>query len=177
MAYLDTLDPENSLNDSIKKYHDMDKEALNDLVKVTPYYEFYNLKGLISNENYGYTFTKDAIIRSIDGNNDIFGYSYLNIDINDLIKAFLEMQERNEYKKPRTTKITRREISVSEKTNYIRDIFKTKDKLEFNELFSEYSKEELVVTLLCVLEMSKNKEITIYQEKNFSTITLEKLHE
>lgn len=100
-----------------------------------------------------------------------------SLDINDLIKAFLAMQERVEYKKPRTTKVTRREISISERTNYIRDIFKTKSKLEFTELFTEYSKEELIVTLLCVLEMSKDKEITIYQEKNFGNIILEKIHE
>lgn len=100
-----------------------------------------------------------------------------SLNIDDLIKAFLSLQERIEYKKPRTTKVARKELNVIDKTNYIRDIFKTKSKLDFTELFVEYSKEELVVTLLSILEMSKNKELSIYQEKNFGNIVLERLHE
>ena len=100
-----------------------------------------------------------------------------NIDIKELIKAFLEMQERMEYKKPKSTRVARKEMSVRDKTNYIRSVLKEKEKVEFTELFSTFSREELVVTLLSILEMSKNREVSLSQKKNFSKIFIEVLHE
>ena len=99
------------------------------------------------------------------------------MDIKDLIEAFLEMQKRFEYKKPTNTKIARKELSVKDKTLFIRDILSTQKKVEFTSLFSEFSKEELVVTLLSVLEMSKNKEVWLSQDKNFSKIFIEVINE
>lgn len=95
------------------------------------------------------------------------------IELEDLIQAFLDLQERLEYKKPKNTKIARKELSVKEKTFYIKNILKDKDKVEFTELFENFTKEELVVTLLSVLEMSKNKEVVLSQDKNFSKIFIE----
>ncbi|MBE6148570.1 MAG: hypothetical protein E7167_03670 [Firmicutes bacterium] len=100
-----------------------------------------------------------------------------SMDIKDLIEAFLEMQKRFEYKKPTNTKVARKELSVKDKTNFIRDILKKQSKVEFASLFSEYSKEELVVTLLSVLEMSKNNEVLLSQNKNFSKIFIEVINE
>lgn len=100
-----------------------------------------------------------------------------SMDIKYLIEAFLEMQKRFEYKKPTNTKIARKELSVKDKTIYIRDILKCKKKVEFTHLFNEYSKEELVVTLLSILEMSKNKEVMLSQDKNFSKIFIEVVNE
>lgn len=100
-----------------------------------------------------------------------------SMDIKDLIEAFLEMQKRFEYKKPTNTKIARKELSIKDKTSFIRNILKDKKKVEFTSLFSEYSKEELVVTLLSILEMSKNKEVFLSQSKNFSKIFIEVINE
>lgn len=97
----------------------------------------------------------------------------LDVDLKDLIKAFLEMQSRAEYHKPLHTKIARKELSVQDKTNYIRNILSAKTKVEFTELFTSSSKEELVVTLLSILEMSKNNEISLSQSRNFSKIFIE----
>ena len=100
-----------------------------------------------------------------------------SLDIKELIKAFLEMQARAEYKKPTNTKIARKELSVKDKTIYIREILKKEKKVEFTALFNEFSREELVVTLLSILEMSKNKEVTLSQQQNFSKIFIEVVHE
>ena len=59
----------------------------------------------------------------------------------------------------------------------IRDILKKQKKVEFTNLFSDFSKEELVVTLLSILEMSKNKEVWLSQDKNFSKIFIEVINE
>lgn len=99
------------------------------------------------------------------------------LDIKELINALLELQQRKEYKKPKNTKITRKELSIKDKTNYIRNILTGKKKVEFTDLISEVSKEELVITLLSVLEMSKNKEVILSQKQNFSKIYVEVLDE
>lgn len=99
------------------------------------------------------------------------------MNIEDLVKALLDLQKRMEYKKPRSTRVARKELSVKEKTTYIRDYLKLNKKAEFFDLFSEYSREELVVTLLSVLEMSKNHEVMLLQEENFSKIYVEVIDE
>lgn len=101
----------------------------------------------------------------------------LGVDIKDLIKAFLDMQERMSYKKPMATKVTKKELSVKMKTTYIRDILKKEKKIEFTKLFESFTKEELVVTLLSILEMSKNNEVALSQKKNFSKIYVEVVNE
>ena len=100
-----------------------------------------------------------------------------SLDIKDLIQAFLEMQSRIEYKKPTNTKIARKELSIKDKTIYIRNILKKEKRVEFTFLFNESSKEELVITLLSILEMSKNNEIILSQKQNFSKIFIEVAHE
>lgn len=96
------------------------------------------------------------------------------LSIEDLIEAFLAYQKRSELAKPMHTKITKKELSVSDRTKSIRHILNTKKKVEFMELFEEFSKEYVVVTFLAVLNMSKNEEILLSQENNFSKIIIEK---
>ncbi len=95
------------------------------------------------------------------------------VDIKSLIEAFLEVQSRIDYRKPINTKIAKKEMSIKEKTAFIKDILHRERKVEFTELFNEYSKEELVITLLSLLEMSKNNEVFLSQDKNFSKIFVE----
>ena len=99
--------------------------------------------------------------------------SHLEVDLKDLVKAFLEMQKRADYKKPLNTKIAKKELSIKDKTNYIRNILSEKSKVEFTDLFNEFNKEELVITLLSILEMSKNNEVSLSQSRNFSKIFIE----
>ena len=101
----------------------------------------------------------------------------LELDINDLFTAMMELTKRIDYKKPQTTSIMHKELSISKKTNYIKDFLKQKKKVEFTELFEEITKEEIVVTFLSLLEMSKKGGISIMQDKNFSKIFIEVTNE
>ena len=83
--------------------------------------------------------------------------------------------ERQEYNKPVNTKIARKELSVKERIVTIRDILKEKKKINFVELFDDFSKPYVVVTFLSVLEMAKNREITLKQDNNFGNIYLERV--
>ena len=97
-----------------------------------------------------------------------------NVTIQDLVNAILLFQERQKLDKPLNTKITRKELSVEQRTKDIRSILNKKGKVNFLELFTEVTREYIIVTFLSILEMSKNNEIEINQENNFSPIMIEK---
>ena len=95
------------------------------------------------------------------------------IDINDLVNAFQNFLKEQEYSKPLSTKITKKEYSVSERCSEIRKKIKKKKKINFKELFDIISKEYVVVTFLAILSMAKKGEILINQDKNFKEILIE----
>ena len=98
-----------------------------------------------------------------------------SVGVMDLLDAFQKLLERQNFNKPINTKIARKELSVKERVAKIRDILKEKKKINFVELFDDFSKPYVVVTFLSVLEMAKNKEITLRQDNNFSDIYLERV--
>ncbi len=98
-----------------------------------------------------------------------------NITLDDLIKAFEDFLNREKLKKPINTKITKKELSVSDRIKSIRTLLDKKTKIKFIDLFDNYTKPYIVVTFLSILEMTKNEEIKINQENNFGEIILEKM--
>ena len=95
-----------------------------------------------------------------------------NISVDDLINAFKKFIDRKNFEKPIHTKITTKELSVSERIDEIRNKLKDNECINFIDLFDKYNKSYVVVTFLSILEMSKSKEIEIVQEDNFSTILI-----
>ena len=93
----------------------------------------------------------------------------------DLLNALEKLLERKEYQKPLKTKIARKELSVSDRVTKIRSILKNKKRVDFLSLFEEVTKEYVVVTFLGILEMAKNREIILKQDKNFGSIILERV--
>lgn len=98
-----------------------------------------------------------------------------NITLDDLIKAFEDFLNREKLKKPINTKITKKELSVSDRIKSIRTLLDKKTKIKFIDLFDNYTKPYIVVTFLSILEMTKNEEIKINQKNNFGEIILEKM--
>lgn len=98
-----------------------------------------------------------------------------SVGVFDLLDAFQKLLERQQLNKPVNTKIARKELSVKERIVKIRDILSVKKKVNFIELFDDFSKSYVVVTFLSVLEMAKAKEIIIKQDNNFSDIYLERV--
>lgn len=93
-----------------------------------------------------------------------------DVTLNDLLKAFQNFLERKKYKEPMITKVTTKEFSVEDRTRDIKNILRNRKKVEFFELFEEFSKPYVVVTFLSILEMAKKSEIVIIQENNFDKI-------
>lgn len=96
-----------------------------------------------------------------------------NFSLDDLISAFQKYYQRKIDNKPLKTKITVNEISVSSRRHDIKRLLKSRKKMSFFELFPVLNKEYVVATFLAVLEMVKEQEITITQDKAFSDIICE----
>jgi len=95
-----------------------------------------------------------------------------NLGVDDLINAFNELMKRKELDKPLATKITKKELSITDKVKSIRNILKAKKIVRFEELFESSTKEEIIVSFLSVLEMVRKNEIVLKQDNNFNTITV-----
>ena len=95
-----------------------------------------------------------------------------DIGVSDLVDAFKKYLERKEKEKPVTTKITSKEYSVKDRKESIRKILKEKKNVKFSELFEDNSIQYIIVTFLGILEMTKEKEIILKQDKNFSDISI-----
>lgn len=97
-----------------------------------------------------------------------------NLCLDDLFNAMIELQKREEYQKPLNTKIMRKELSVEDKTKYIKKILPKGEKIEFSKLFITFSKEEVIVTFLAILNMAKENELVLFQKNNFENIFIER---
>ena len=95
-------------------------------------------------------------------------------DVDDLLNAYMQYLNRLKLSKPLNTRITKKELSVDDKIKEIITILDTRKRVNFIELFTEPTKEYIVVTFLSILEMCKLNEITLTQEDNYSPIMIEK---
>lgn len=109
------------------------------------------------------------------------------VDLNEIsiesIKSILpyifkvkNIEEENETKKDeRLNKIVRGKIiSVEEKIEYIQNILTTTDKISFNNIIKDNTKDEVIATFLSLLELIKSKEIVVVQENFFEDIIIKK---
>lgn len=96
-----------------------------------------------------------------------------DVGLEDLVDAFKKYLIRQRDNKPLVTKITEKEITVSDRRNYIIDVLKSRKRVNFIELFEDYSREYIVATFLAILEMAKLSQLTIVQEDIFGEIVCE----
>ena len=93
--------------------------------------------------------------------------------VEDLLEAFKTFLNRQELDKPLETTITKKEYSVKDRKRNIKSILGSKKKVFLDDLIEEYNKPYLVVTFLSILEMVKEKDVVIKQDKNFDKILIE----
>ena len=95
-----------------------------------------------------------------------------NILIDDLIKAFMDFQTKQEYNKPLNTVVTRKEYSVHMRSTNIMKKLKVHGTLKFSDLFEIKSRDYIVVTFLAILNLAKEGNLQIKQDKNLDEIVL-----
>ena len=100
-----------------------------------------------------------------------------DITLDDLLLAFKKFLERKKLEEPLSTKVTKKEMSVEERTISIRKILKKKNRVNFLELFDILNREYVVVTFLAILEMAKKNEIRISQDSKYGDIVCEVYNE
>lgn len=98
-----------------------------------------------------------------------------NLEVYDLMKAMQKMFQRKALSKPLDTHISRKEISIDQRSDEIRDFFKNRinKKVKFDELFEKADRYYFIVTFLAVLVLAKDKEIEIIQNDLFDDIYVE----
>ena len=120
---------------------------------------------------------KDIFVKSPENINNYIDEDYTieknseSVDL--LIDAFRSFMDRKELEKPLNTKITNKEYSVKKRKNDIRNKLLQYKELSFTSLFEKNNKPYIIVTFLSILEMSKEEEINIKQDNNFSDILIE----
>ena len=151
---------------------DYEEDFKSELIKKLVYYKKYKevcetFKVLEENRSNFYTKTPSDISLYSEKslNND-------NVTVDDLIDAFKKFMERREFEKPLNTKITTKELSVSDRVVEIRNMLRNKKSVNFMELFTRRDKSYVVVTFLSILEMAKDLEISIEQDNNFNDIII-----
>lgn len=94
--------------------------------------------------------------------------------IYDMLGAFQKMLKRKQLKKPLSTKITRAEISVKDRMDFVfNSLRKRGGKISFFSLFEEETeKSVIIVTFLSILELMKRQVISVVQEQNFEDPTV-----
>ncbi|MBO5148637.1 MAG: segregation/condensation protein A, partial [Anaerotignum sp.] len=108
----------------------------------------------------------------------------MGVTLDDLHTAFLQVMARQETKVDRVRSsfrsVQKDLFTVSEKMEYIRDllILRPHGTTAFHTIFRENAgKMEKVVTFLALLELIKQKEVQITQERNFGEILISKYSE
>lgn len=92
--------------------------------------------------------------------------------LDDLLKAFMAMQKRNDLEKPLDTVVNRKEYSVSRRCMDIMEKLHQKNSLRFEELFDIRNKSYMVVTFLAILDLAKKGQLKIKQDRNLDEILL-----
>lgn len=95
-----------------------------------------------------------------------------DVSLEDLTKALQDFLNRKTLDKPLNTKITKKEYSVTVRSQEIKNVLKKRKKMNFEELFDVYSKEYIVVTFLSVLDLARKQELKIVQDNNFEQILI-----
>lgn len=161
----------NSKNEDDDEYEEDPKERLiNRLLEYKKYKDMIDTFKELEEERKD-IFTKEAI--DLSDYRDTQTQNNGDITLEDLINALNNFLKRKEDEKPKETKITKKELSVTERTTQIRNILKKKKRVSFFDLFEIKTKEYVVVTFLSILEMAKYGEINIIQENNFNNIIID----
>lgn len=98
-----------------------------------------------------------------------------DLEVYDLMKAMQKMFQRKALLKPLDTHISKKDISIEQRSDEIRKFFKVRvnKKVKLEDLFERGDRYYFIVTFLSILVLAKDKEIEISQNGLFNEIYVE----
>ena len=100
---------------------------------------------------------------------------YTDFNLDNLLKAFASLmlkKESMQREKENVKEIPKDVHTVEEKVTFIKDKLIEKQEVEFNELFSTFSRNEIITTFQAMLEMLKRQFLTVEQLSSFDEIII-----
>lgn len=100
---------------------------------------------------------------------------YKDFSVDALLHAFAALLLRNESlqrEKENIKEIPKDPYTVQDRVIYIRQKLLEKDEFEFEELFSDFSRSEVITTFQALLEMLKFQYVKVEQQDSFGTIKI-----
>jgi segregation and condensation protein A len=103
---------------------------------------------------------------------------YLNLDLKQFVRAFhlfLQKKKRIDEIRANYTRVERQKVTIDAKIEYIRNLFRFKGRkrLNFRELLPQGSdRYEVILTFVSMLEMIRQKTVSVRQNVNFGEIIL-----
>ena len=163
--------------DEDEEEEDPREELISKLIEYQKYKDACLELKKFENERKKYFTKAPSLLNEFHENGPIIG----DISLDDLINAFLKFQEKNEFKKPLNTVVTRKEYSVHKRSSEILDKLRTNKQVNFEDLFDIYKKDYIVVTFLAILDLAKKGNVLLKQDSNLDSIVLsirgEKMYE
>lgn len=100
-----------------------------------------------------------------------------DVTLYDLIDAFQAVLEKRVTHEP-VSRVQRDEMSVSERTEWLRHALRQQTDVSFSQLFLELpTREAVVVTFLALLELMKKREVMCEQRRLFADIVIRIVHD
>ena len=98
-----------------------------------------------------------------------------DLEVYDLMKAMQKMFQRKALSKPLDTHISKKDISIEQRSDEIRKFFKVRvnKKVKLEDLFERGDRYYFIVTFLSILVLAKDKEVEISQDGLFNEIYVE----
>ncbi len=100
---------------------------------------------------------------------------YKDFTVNALLEAFAKMMLKNESmlrEKENVKEIPKDVYTVEEKVAFIKERLAEKNEVDFESLFTSFSRNEVVTTFQALLEMLKHQFITVVQTESFGSINI-----
>ena len=97
------------------------------------------------------------------------------LEVYDLMKAMQKMYQRKMLSRPLDTHISKKDISIEQRSDQIRNYFKVRvnKRVKLDELFDRGDRYYFIVTFLSILVLANDKEVEIIQEGLFDDIYVE----
>ncbi len=155
------------LNDQVTE-----EDPSKDLIKMLEVYSYYKNMAEELRKNYEetpviYTNKSYEVLTQ-----EILDLSKYNAE--DLLKSFLGTIKT--VQKPRPQIISFKKISIDEKIRDIESLLQKNSNIYFTNVLNTTDKDEVVASLLGVLELTKEQRVEIYQKQVFKDILIERLY-